>query len=110
MLHYLPNVLRVLQGGNQQSIRGLDHHQIAHAHGRDKLSRSVHVVAVGIQDEYTSAIDQVALRRIALCVMMFVQRGPGAEIVPSEIGGQAKKCFLISRPLPNAARARRNRR
>ena len=56
MLHYLPNVLRVLQGGNQQCVRGLHHHQIAHAYGRDKFPGGMYVVVVGIEDEHTALL------------------------------------------------------
>ncbi len=68
MLHHFTNVLSVLKSSNQQCIRSFYHHQIAHAHGRDKLARSVHVVAAGIQNEHARAVDQVAIRRIALRV------------------------------------------
>ena len=90
MLHDLTNILSVLKSSNQQGIRSFYDYQIAHTHCRDKLARCVHIVAMGIQDEEARTINQVALRWIALRVMMLVQRGPGPQVVPSEIRRQAK--------------------
>src|SRR5258708_8984649 len=97
MLYDFPDVLRVLPGGNQQSIWSLDHHQIAPSHHSDKLARCMHVVAPRIQNEHAGSGDDVAIGCATLGSVMLMQCCPRAQIVPAEIGGQAENI-----PLPLA--------
>src|SRR5580704_4535316 len=50
----------------------------------------MHVIAASIEKEHACALDDVVLQRTTLCRVMFVQRGPGAEVIPAEIRRQAK--------------------
>src|SRR5580658_3982548 len=67
-----------------------------HADGRHEFTRRMHVIALRIQDERACTADNVARKWTALCRVMLVQSGPGTQIVPAEIGRQAKD---ISGPL-----------
>jgi len=55
VLHHLTYVLRVLPGRDQQCVRGFHYHKIIHTHSRDKFSRSMHIVAAGVQSKYSRA-------------------------------------------------------
>src|SRR6202021_550774 len=50
----------------------------------------MHVIAASIEKEHACAPDDVVLQRTTLCHVMFVQRGPGTEVIPAEIRRQAK--------------------
>src|SRR5580700_8052002 len=95
MFHHFTNVLCMLPRGDQQSIFGFDYHQIAYAYHRDKLAWSMHVIAMRIQRESSSAINKITLGRTALRVVMLMQRSPRTEIVPAEIGRQAENIFRM---------------
>src|SRR5882672_11351240 len=90
VLHYLADVLRLITRGDEQSVVGFHHDQVVHSNHGDKLSRSVDVITGSVQREDALARNQVAVPRSAFGVVVLMECGPGAEIVPSEIGWQAK--------------------
>src|SRR5260370_31282898 len=56
--YYFAHVLRSLASGDQQSIFGFHHHQIAYSHGSHKFARGVHIIALSAQrsEEHTSEL------------------------------------------------------
>src|ERR1019366_1032784 len=72
----------------------LDNHQIAHADQSDKLSGSANVIILRIQGKASRCRDQASVARLRLRRLVLVQRGPGAEVVPSEVGGQTEDARL----------------
>ena len=110
ILHNFAYVLRVLARCDQQSIRSFDHHQIADPDHRDKLARRMNIISPRVQQECPRTGYQIAFWRTALRRVMLVQSCPRAQVVPSEIGGQAEDIAPALRPLPNAAPAPRSPR
>src|SRR5215475_1008982 len=91
ILHDFAYILRILPGGDQQSVFGLDHHNVVDPDYGDKFSRSVHVIPAGIQSEDALSRDEVAVRGRGLDGLVFVKRGPGAQVIPTKIGAQAEE-------------------
>src|SRR6267142_295906 len=91
MFHDLAHVLRVLAGGDEQSIVGVHDHKILYSDHGNKLFWRV--------DEVTRSFQRVTLvgahhiQRISMDGM-FVESRPGAKVIPSEIGGDAKEVRL----------------
>ena len=94
MLDYFADILRLVERSHQQRIFGLDDHQIAYANQRDEFAGNVNVIIVCIQGKTPRRGNRPSAARFRLCRVMLVQRGPGAEIVPSKIGGQAEDARL----------------
>src|SRR5208282_5110619 len=94
MLHHFAYILRLVEGGDEQRVFGLDNHQVAHADQSDKLSGSVNVIILRIQGKTARRRDQASVARFRLRRVVLVQRGPGAEVVPSEVGGQTEDARL----------------
>jgi hypothetical protein len=90
MLYDFTNILRVLPRCNQQGIRRIDYHQIAHPYDGNKLVRRMYVIALRVQDKYARAINNISFNRFTLPSLMLVERGPGAEVVPAKIRGEAE--------------------
>src|ERR1035438_9198462 len=66
MLHHFTNVLCMLQRRDQQSVRGIDHHQAVHSYSSYKLGRSVHIIAFCVQNECARTADDISFNRISL--------------------------------------------
>src|SRR5260370_7249309 len=62
-----------------------------HADCSYNFFRGVNVVAGGIERIEILAVKHVAPIIFELNRMMFIQRGPGPEVVPAETGAQAKQ-------------------
>src|ERR1700722_4276472 len=90
----LADILCLLPGRDEQRARSLHNPQIIHADRRDELARGVNVITAGIQEKCARSRHQVAVWRIALRVVMFVQRRPRTQIVPAKIRRQAKDASL----------------
>src|SRR5260370_40276565 len=88
--YYFAHVLRSLTSGDQQSIFGFHHDQIAYSHGSHKFARGVHIIALSAQNEVAGADKEIVFSWATLCSVMLVQRRPRTEIVPTERSRQAK--------------------
>ena len=76
MFDDLAHILRLLLRRDQQRVWSFDNHQIIHADRRNELAWSVNVIAAGVQYECSGSCYQISILRIALRVVMFVQRCP----------------------------------
>src|SRR5580700_10434183 len=86
---------------DQQSIVCFHNNEIAHANDSNELTRRVDVVFLSVHHACARAGDPIAVRGLALRAVMLVQRGPGAEVVPAKIRGQAEDIsglFAFRRP------------
>src|SRR5260370_37303998 len=90
VLYYFAHVLRSLASGDQQSIFGFHHHQIAYSHGSHKFARRVHIIALSAQNEVAGTDKEIVFLWPTLCTGMLVQRRPRTEVVPTERSRQAK--------------------
>src|ERR1035438_314657 len=84
VLDHFAHVLRMFARGDQQRIVGFDHDQVFHPDDGDKLPLGVNEVSLRIQRKVLIGnydISAIVLAQVA----MFVKRGPGTQVVPSEV-------------------------
>src|SRR5450432_2732059 len=83
-LDHLPYILATVAGSHQDGVLGLNHHDVVDAHEGDKLLWTVRVVAVRIDGQAARGFHDifVGVGREALGDLVFVERGPRAEVVP----------------------------
>src|SRR6266700_2561486 len=90
VFHNAAYILGALARSDQDRIGSFDNNKIIHANYGYKFFRSMHVITRGIERERLPGIDHV------LCVvltrrMVFIERGPRSQIIPAEVGAQAKQ-------------------
>src|ERR1017187_7576788 len=84
VLDHFAHVLRMFARGDQQRIVGFDDDQVLHPHDCDELPLGVNEVSLRIQGKALLRDDDIVSVVLA-CVAMFVKRGPGTQVVPSEV-------------------------
>src|ERR1019366_1411088 len=84
VLDHFAHVLRMFARGDQQRIVGFDDDQVLHPHDCDELPLGVNEVPLRIQRKVLIGDYDIGAIFLA-CVAMFVKRGPGAQVVPSEV-------------------------
>src|ERR1700687_1328437 len=94
MLHHFADVLRLVERGNEQCVFGLDNHQVAYADQRDKFAEHVNIIVLRVQLKSAGRRHRIPAATLCLRYVVLMQRGPGAEVVPSEVGGQTEDVRL----------------
>ena len=76
---------------NQQRILGVHYYQVLHPHHRHKFLGAEDVVVVRLDRHVPAGIGHVALGVAAQprLKLVLVERSPRAQIVPTELGGNA---------------------
>src|SRR3954464_14648113 len=91
MLHDFAYILRVLARGDEQSVVRIDNNKILYSNDRNELFGGINKVPVGREREALVGADDILSLPIR---RMLVERRPGAEVVPSEICGDAVQIRL----------------
>src|SRR5580704_14023884 len=81
----------MLAGGDQKGIVSFDDHEIADTHERNELLRTIYIIATRIDSHAVRGLDYIRVRTgvQVLLELVLVERRPGSEVVPAEVGGQA---------------------
>ncbi len=77
--------------GDQQRVLGVHDDQVLHAHQGHEFAGAEDVVVGRVDGHVAPGVGDVALGVAAQAGLnlVLVERGPGAEIVPAELGGDA---------------------
>src|SRR6266404_5254215 len=94
MLHHLADILRLVERGDEQRVFGLDNHQVTHADQGDKFAEYVNIIVLRVQGKSAGRRHRIPTTTFCLRYVVLMQRGPGAEVVPSEVGGQTEDAGL----------------
>src|SRR6202521_1900319 len=94
MLHHFADILRLVEGGNEQGVFGLDNHQVAHADQGDEFTEYVNIIVLGVQSKSAGRGHRIPTATFCLRYAVLMQRSPGTEVVPSEVGGQTDDAGL----------------
>src|ERR1700674_4798461 len=94
MLHHFADILLLVERGDEQGVFGLDNHQVAHADQGDEFAEHVNIIVLRVQGKSAGRGRQIPAATFCLCYAVLMQRSPGAEVVPSEVGGQTEDAGL----------------
>src|SRR6266404_6104394 len=94
MLYHFADILRLIERGDEQSVFGLDNDQAAHADEGDKFVEHVNIIVLCVQGKSAGRRHLILTAAFCLRDVVLMQRGPGAKIVPSEVGGQTEDAGL----------------
>src|SRR6266404_1662627 len=94
MLYHFADILRLIECGDEQSVFGLDNHQVAHADQGDKFAEYVYIIVLRVQGKSAGRRHRIPTATFCLRYVVLMQRGPGTEVVPSEVGGQTEDAGL----------------
>src|ERR1019366_456110 len=94
VLDHFAHVLRMFARGDQQRIVGFDDDQVLHPHDCDELPLGVNEVPLRIQGKAPLGDDDIISVALAQ-VAMFIERRPGAKVVPSEVCLDAVNVRLV---------------
>ena len=92
---YAAYILRTLPGGDQNGVFGFHDHQVIHPDQRDKFLRAVDVIVARIDAHHALRLGDVAILRVALRQLMFVEGIPGTQVVPAELRRQAVDIRMV---------------
>src|SRR4051812_22983273 len=91
MLHDLAYILRVFARGDEQGVIHINDDEVLHSDYGDKFLRRMDKISVGLERVALFSADNILSFAIG---RMLVEGGPGAEVVPSEVRGDAIKAGL----------------
>ncbi len=96
-LYDLAHVLGVVAMGDEQGVFGVDNDEIFHAQQRHKLLGAVDVIVSSLDRKVAVGFSDIpfAVAAQACLHLVFIQRSPGAEIIPAELGGKAVELGLV---------------
>src|ERR1700738_2967755 len=94
MLDHFADILRLVKRGDEQRIFGLDYHQVAHADQGDEFTEHVYIIVLRVQRKSASRGHRISTATFCFRYVLLMQRSPGAEVVPSEVGGQTEDAGL----------------
>src|SRR6267143_6594558 len=90
MLYHFADILRLVESGYEQGVVGLDNHQVAHADQGDEFAEHVNIIVLRVQGKSGGRGYRIPTATFCLCYVVLMQRGPGAEVVPSKSEGRQK--------------------